>query len=177
MSNTWPSRGCAGLEGLTTAQGQYCVLCITCLSLFPIIAVIIFFFQVLDCSYLNPRVLPVFNSPPHPTEAGGGRVKEQLLVLSCHLGLNNKKLLCFKTLQPLPVSLPLCQELSCWEEEQRQGYRAGILWPKPIFLPVLRLCWSWENLLFSLRILQAWSKHVVVWITQTHPAHLHRPGV
>lgn len=38
-------------------------------------------------------------------------MKEQLLVLSCHLGLNNKKLLCFKTLQPLPVLLPLCQEL------------------------------------------------------------------
>lgn len=38
-------------------------------------------------------------------------MREQLLVLSCHLGLNNKKLLCFKTLQPLPVLLPLCQEL------------------------------------------------------------------
>lgn len=38
-------------------------------------------------------------------------MSKQLLVLSCHLGLNNKKLLCSKTLQPLSVSLPLCQEL------------------------------------------------------------------
>ena len=32
---------------------------------------IVFLFQLVNCSYLNPRVSLVFDSPPHPT--GGGR--------------------------------------------------------------------------------------------------------
>lgn len=84
-------------------------------------------FQELNCSYLNPQILPFFNSPPHPTEAGGGRVSEQLLVFSCHLGLNNKKLLCCKTLQPLPVPLPLFRRRGVTAAGKRSRGKATVL--------------------------------------------------
>lgn len=63
-------------------------------------------------------------------------MSEQLLILRGHLGLNNKKLLYFKTLQPLPASLPPCQEFQlmgtgakaeppCWNSLAKAYFSTG----------------------------------------------------
>jgi len=43
------------------------------------------FFVLLNCLYLNPRVLPFVHSPPYPTGAQGMEWVSSCLVLSCWL--------------------------------------------------------------------------------------------
>lgn len=127
------------------------IISITVIVVDSIISVF-YFFHLLTCSYLNPRVLPFFNSPPHPTETGGGRVSEQLLVFSCHLGLNNKKLLCCKTLQPLPVSLPLFRRRGVTAGGKRSRGKATVLEfsGQSLFFPQYSGCAGAEGICFFL---------------------------
>lgn len=63
-------------------------LLLSLLKLFTI--TILFYFQSLNYSYLNPQVLPLILLP-HPPAQGleRGRLGECMMVLSCKLGLNH----------------------------------------------------------------------------------------